>query len=58
MADNLVIDYAEYFHLPTPPPTLNKDCIAKCKLCGHVCDFDVFTLTDFIIVQYFKLLLC
>ena len=41
MADNIVIDYAEFFQLPTPPPALNKDCIAKCKLCGHECKYAI-----------------
>ena len=35
MADNIVIDYAKFFKLPTPTPALNKDCVAKFKLCVH-----------------------
>ena len=41
MADSIVIDYAEFFHLSTSPPTLNKDCNAKCKSCGHECKYAI-----------------
>lgn len=34
MANNIIINYFEFFNLPIPMQKLNKDCKAKCKLCG------------------------
>ena len=40
------MDYDEFFIFPAQQPTTTKDCMAKCKVCGHGSKPKKYTLTS------------